>query len=122
MAAAWRGRITRAYIFVSARQGCKKQANAAVDFLVAGVRPSAQAPPPTTTNAHLTPVAHTPTTQVQGNPYVKQAIQLEQWLMEGAYNKVLAAAQQLPSEFHSFYMQQLSTTVRCAGRQPPLAG
>ncbi len=50
--------------------------------------------------------------QVQDNPYVKQAIQLEQWLMEGAYNKVLAAAQLLPSEFHSFYMQQLSATVR----------
>jgi 26S proteasome regulatory subunit N12 len=55
--------------------------------------------------------------QVQANPYVKQAIQLEQWLMEGAYNKVLAAAQQLPSEFHSFYMQQLSATVRCGGHE-----
>ena len=44
---------------------------------------------------------------------MKHAIQLEQWLMEGAYNKVLDAGKQnLPSEFHTFLMQQLSSTVR----------
>eukprot|EP00877_Chromochloris_zofingiensis_P014403 jgi/Chrzof1/9216/Cz03g40080.t1 len=48
------------------------------------------------------------------NPYILQSIQLEQWLMEGAYNKVLSAKQQIPSEFHSFYMDQLTDTVRSA--------
>ena len=56
-------------------------------------------------------------TQVQESPYIRHAVQLEQWLMEGAYNKVLDAAKgaQLPSEFHAPLMQQLSSTVRWVG-------
>ncbi|KAI8471229.1 MAG: 26S proteasome regulatory subunit [Monoraphidium minutum] len=46
------------------------------------------------------------------NPYVKNALQLEQWLMEGAYNKVLGAKQQLPGEFAAYYIDQLAATVR----------
>jgi len=46
------------------------------------------------------------------SPYVRYAIQLEQWLMEGAYNKVLAAKQQLPGEYLQYYMEQLASTVR----------
>lgn len=43
--------------------------------------------------------------------HVRHAIQLEQWLMEGAYNKVLAAGSKLPPEC-SFCVDQLSATVR----------
>lgn len=50
--------------------------------------------------------------EVQGNQYIAHAIQLEQWLMEGAYNKVLESGKHLPSEFLSFYMAQLTATVR----------
>eukprot|EP00882_Tetradesmus_deserticola_P005573 GHRQ01005867.1.p1 GENE.GHRQ01005867.1~~GHRQ01005867.1.p1 ORF type:complete len:264 (+),score=140.06 GHRQ01005867.1:234-1025(+) len=44
-------------------------------------------------------------------PHVVSAVQLEQWLMEGAYNKVLAAGKSLPPEC-SFAVEQLSATVR----------
>jgi hypothetical protein len=56
------------------------------------------------------------------NPYVKNALQLEQWLMEGAYNKVLAAGQQLPGEFAAYYIEMLTSTVRGAGGQGMGAG
>ena len=39
-------------------------------------------------------------------------VQLEQWLMEGAYNKVLAARQQLPAPSYAAFMDLLATTVR----------
>ncbi|KAF8055596.1 peptidyl-prolyl cis-trans isomerase [Scenedesmus sp. PABB004] len=44
-------------------------------------------------------------------PAVVRAVQLEQWLMEGAYNKVLAAGAALPPEC-AFAVEQLSATVR----------
>lgn len=44
-------------------------------------------------------------------PHVASAVQLEQWLMEGAYNKVLTAGKSLPPEC-SFAVEQLSATVR----------
>eukprot|EP00879_Flechtneria_rotunda_P005182 GHRR01005464.1.p1 GENE.GHRR01005464.1~~GHRR01005464.1.p1 ORF type:complete len:238 (+),score=85.86 GHRR01005464.1:228-941(+) len=49
--------------------------------------------------------------QGMASEHVSHAIQLEQWLMEGAYNKVLAAGSQLPAEY-SFCVDQLSATVR----------
>mmetsp|Transcript_12269 Transcript_12269/g.26462 ORF Transcript_12269/g.26462 Transcript_12269/m.26462 type:complete len:264 (+) Transcript_12269:65-856(+) len=48
----------------------------------------------------------------QESQYIKLAIQLEQWLMVGAYNKVLEASKHAPSEFHASLMQQLASTVR----------
>ncbi len=61
----------------------------------------------------LPPPAVAPTyLQVQANPYVQHAVQLERWLMEGAYNKVLEAGHSLPKEFHGFYLEQLNATVR----------
>jgi hypothetical protein len=35
--------------------------------------------------------------------------------MEGAYNKVLAAKQELPGEYLQYYMEQLASTVRSGG-------
>ena len=43
---------------------------------------------------------------------MQYAIQLEQWLMEGAYNKVLQASKQLPSDAHAALVQQVASTVR----------
>ena len=45
---------------------------------------------------------------------MREVIQLEQWLMEGAYNKVLAARQNLPAPQFAHLMDLLATTVRCA--------
>ena len=44
---------------------------------------------------------------------ISHAVQLEQWLMEGAYNKVLEARPQLPHQAYSYFMEKLLSTVRC---------
>ncbi|CAL5221569.1 g3785 [Coccomyxa viridis] len=43
---------------------------------------------------------------------ISHAVQLEQWLMEGAYNKVLEARPQLPHPAYSYFMEKLLSTVR----------
>lgn len=48
----------------------------------------------------------------QGHPSIQYAVQLEQWLMEGAYNKVLEASKHLPSESHALLVKQVASTVR----------
>lgn len=48
----------------------------------------------------------------QRYPGIEYATQLEQWLMEGAYNKVLEASKKLPSEAHATLVQQVAFTVR----------
>jgi len=50
--------------------------------------------------------------EAQQGPYVGHVVQLEQWLMEGAYNKVLAARQHLPAPSYFYFMDLLATTVR----------
>jgi len=46
------------------------------------------------------------------NIYIKHPIQLEQYMMEGAFNKVLAAKNEVPAQEYSFFMQQLMQTVQ----------
>lgn len=46
------------------------------------------------------------------NPYIKHSIQLEQYLMEGSYNKVLEAQDTAPSESYAYFMSVLLDTVR----------
>ncbi|GAB4816975.1 hypothetical protein N2152v2_004021 [Parachlorella kessleri] len=43
---------------------------------------------------------------------VAQVTELEQWLMEGAYNKVLDARRRAVSEYYAYFLEQLSSTVR----------
>lgn len=38
--------------------------------------------------------------------------QLEQWLMEGAYNKVLDARKVVPDQSFAYFMEKLLATVR----------
>ena len=49
---------------------------------------------------------------VQSHPCLHHAINLEQSLMEGAYNRVLAARQQMPDPSFKFFMDLLVKTVR----------
>ncbi|GAX78818.1 hypothetical protein CEUSTIGMA_g6255.t1 [Chlamydomonas eustigma] len=46
------------------------------------------------------------------NPGIQYAIQLDQWLMEGAYNKVLQATKAVPSDLHALLLQDVAATVR----------
>ncbi|KAL6746171.1 26S proteasome regulatory subunit [Haematococcus lacustris] len=51
-------------------------------------------------------------TEVQDLPEVASVIQLERWLMAGAYNKVLDTSKQPASDLHAALMTQLTLTVR----------
>jgi len=46
------------------------------------------------------------------NIFVRHPIQLEQYLMEGSYNKVLAARKEFPSPYYTYFMDILIDTVR----------
>jgi len=46
------------------------------------------------------------------NIYIKHPIQLEQYLMEGAYNKLYASRADVPTETSTFFMDILMNTVR----------
>ena len=49
---------------------------------------------------------------VTQNPYVQHAVQLEQHLMEGAYNRVWAARQEVPAEEFTYFTDILMSTIR----------
>ncbi|EFN57735.1 hypothetical protein CHLNCDRAFT_142990 [Chlorella variabilis] len=49
---------------------------------------------------------------VQAAGEVAQVVELEQWLMEGAYNKVLDARARAASDYYKHFLDQLSSTVR----------
>jgi len=46
------------------------------------------------------------------NVYIKHPIQLEQYMMEGAYNKVLKAKETVPDPTYAYFMDVLMGTVR----------
>ncbi|KAH9719085.1 26S proteasome non-ATPase regulatory subunit 8 [Citrus sinensis] len=46
------------------------------------------------------------------NPCIKHAVELEQSFMEGAYNRVLSAKQNVPNETYGYFMDLLAKTVR----------
>eukprot|EP00887_Chlorella_sp_A99_P000939 scaffold5.g939.t1 len=50
--------------------------------------------------------------EVQAAPEVAQVVELEQWLMEGAYNKVLDARSRAASDYYAYFLDSLSSTVR----------
>lgn len=50
--------------------------------------------------------------ETHSNVYIKHPIMLEQFMMEGAYNKVIKAKSNVPSEYYSFFMDNLMGTVR----------
>ncbi|KAJ4835009.1 26S proteasome non-ATPase regulatory subunit 8 A [Turnera subulata] len=46
------------------------------------------------------------------NPCIKHAVELEQSFMEGAYNRVLSAKQNVPYKTYDYFMDLLAKTVR----------
>lgn len=46
------------------------------------------------------------------NLYIKQPIQLERYLMEGNYEKILESKKDMPQMYYSFFMERLLDTVR----------
>merc|ERR1712083_1084672 len=53
-----------------------------------------------------------PSKEVQENVYIKHPVSLEQYIMEGSYNKVLLAKGNVPAESYKYFIDILMTTVR----------
>merc|ERR1712013_379128 len=53
-----------------------------------------------------------PAHEVQSNVYIKHPVSLEQYIMEGSYNKVLLAKGNVPAESYKYFIDILMTTVR----------
>lgn len=54
--------------------------------------------------------------QILAAPEVQKVVELEAWLMEGSYNRALAAKDSLVDIPHSsYFLSKLADTVRCAG-------
>jgi 26S proteasome regulatory subunit N12 len=53
-----------------------------------------------------------PPKDIQSNPYIKHPVSLEQYLMEGSYNKVFLAKGNVPSPLFTFFMDILLNTIR----------
>ena len=49
---------------------------------------------------------------LHSNVYIKHPVQLEQYMMEGAYNKVLKAKDAVPDASYTYFMDLLMGTVR----------
>lgn len=50
--------------------------------------------------------------QLQSNPFIKQAVNLEQFLMEGSYNKVWSTRSSVQGEEFLFFYDILMSTIR----------
>lgn len=50
--------------------------------------------------------------QLQTNPFIKQAVDLEQFLMEGSYNKVWSTRSTVQGEEFMFFYDILISTIR----------
>jgi len=53
-----------------------------------------------------------PANQIQNNVYIKHPVSLEQYIMEGSYNKVLLAKENVPAESFKFFIDILLGTLR----------
>lgn len=49
---------------------------------------------------------------INANPFIRHSVALEQYFMEGSYNKIFLAQGQVPIETYSFFMDLLLETVR----------
>uniref|UniRef100_A0A8D0F966 CSN8/PSMD8/EIF3K domain-containing protein n=1 Tax=Strix occidentalis caurina TaxID=311401 RepID=A0A8D0F966_STROC len=57
-----------------------------------------------------------PAKEILSNVYIKHPVSLEQYLMEGRYNKVFLAKGNIPAESYTFFMDILLDTTREATR------
>ncbi|XP_015789965.1 26S proteasome non-ATPase regulatory subunit 8 [Tetranychus urticae] len=53
-----------------------------------------------------------PAHEIQNNIYIKHPVNLEQWLMEGCYNKVFLSKENVPAESYGHFVDILLDTVR----------
>ena len=51
-------------------------------------------------------------TEMLDNAFIKHPVQLEQYLMEGSYTKIIESRSDVPSSCYTYVMDQLLQTVR----------
>lgn len=49
---------------------------------------------------------------IRNNVYISRPVELEQWLMEGCYNKVFQTEKQVPAETYKYFIKILINTIR----------
>ncbi|XP_076040751.1 26S proteasome non-ATPase regulatory subunit 8-like [Oratosquilla oratoria] len=59
-----------------------------------------------------TELEHIPPNEVMQNIYIRHPVALEQYLMEGAYNKIYLAQGEVPAEGFKFFIDKLLGTIR----------
>ena len=53
-----------------------------------------------------------PVGQGEGNIYISYPVHLEQYLMEGSYNKVFLLKENVPADTYKFFVEKLLLTLR----------
>lgn len=53
-----------------------------------------------------------PAKEIRDNIYIRHPVALEQWLMEGCYNKVFLSKAQVPADSYNYFMDKLIETIR----------
>jgi len=53
-----------------------------------------------------------PTKEILNNVYIRHPVSLEQYLMEGSYNKIFLAKGNVPSESYNYFIDMLLDTIR----------
>ncbi|KAB7493640.1 26S proteasome non-ATPase regulatory subunit 8 [Armadillidium nasatum] len=59
-----------------------------------------------------TALEHLPPSIVSENVYIRHPVAMEQYLMEGAYNKIYLAKGEVPAEGYKFFIEVLLSTIR----------
>lgn len=50
--------------------------------------------------------------EIQNNVYIRHPVSLEQYLMEGSYNKIFLSKGNVPSKYYTFFIDILLDTIR----------
>lgn len=53
-----------------------------------------------------------PPKEIQNNVYIRKPVELEQYLMEGSYNKVFLSKGSVPADSYTFFIDILLDTIR----------
>lgn len=53
-----------------------------------------------------------PVEEIRDNVYIRHPVSLEQWLMEGCYNKVFLSKGNVPAESYNYFIDVLLKTIR----------
>ncbi|KAG0720843.1 26S proteasome non-ATPase regulatory subunit 8 [Chionoecetes opilio] len=68
--------------------------------------------PRTRLESFTTTLEHLPPPAVTDNVYIRHPVAMEQYLMEGAYNKIYLAKGEVPAEGYKFFIEELLSTIR----------